>query len=169
MAYNGLTAWIQFQEEQKRQREEYAAAGMSPEAIDAICKYDEMVFKRDDAYKRHRTELPTTEQTKDFSASDDSCKWIYRNISALSHNDKLFAATRYGWIAEIDNDLLRESLAELTDEELEILTELAFDDDDIQVIARQYGQSRFQIYRKITKIKKVLEKAHILPSPNTLQ
>ena len=158
MAYNGLTAWIQFQEEQKRQREEYAAAGMSPEAIDAICKYDEMVFKRDDAYKRHRTELPTTEQTKDFSASDDSCKWIYHDIGKLSYRDHHMGLSRFSWLDDIEDERLYEALVSLTPKELEYLTARVFDKEPISEIARQNGQKSHQLYYIFNKIKKILEK-----------
>lgn len=136
MGYNHLVREMHFEEEWSKLRKQYEEAGMSQESIHEIFLYDREVFNSDRRYMEHTVEVKIEE------------RMTYMEQSVHRH--------RLAWIDEIANEKLADVIAQMTYEELDILTMLVFEGYKAKEIAELKGVSPQAISKKIKKLKKIL-------------
>ena len=142
-----------FAREQKEQREYFRSVGMTEEAIAEIEAFDKEEFLRTLAYKRNTQPLETLNA---FEKDDESNSPLYDKFSyeLTVTIDTYKPRTRYGWIDEIENPLLLNAIRELTQEQIEIITMLVFDEREQDEIAKILGINQSSVSRRIATIKK---------------
>ena len=148
--------YAKFRAEQKKQREFYLSVGMTEEAIDEIEKFDKQEFLRELAYKRNT--IPW-DLTTPFETDDESKNPLYeKNFYQLTVTiESELPQTRSGWIDQIDNPHLIEAIQKLSEEQIEIVTLLVFDECEQEEIAKILGINQSSVSRRITTIKKIFE------------
>lgn len=134
---------------------EYAAAGMTKEAIQKMYDYDRQQFN---------SERTFIERTQEFTApayessEEEASPLMLRYQDAITVTDTYHETkSRFAWIGEIENEQLLTALETLKTEDLEIITMYAYEGYDITEISKVYGVSRPTISIKIKRITKFLK------------
>ena len=145
--------YAKFRAEQKKQREYYLSLGMAEEAIAEIEKFDKEEFLRELAHKRNTI---AWDLTTPFEKDDESKNPLYeRNFYQLTVTiDTYKPQTRYGWIDEIENPLIYKAIQQLSDEQLELITLMAFDDLNQVEIALILGITKQAVNNRLARIQK---------------
>lgn len=156
MKWNNGKERAKFEREQKELREQYIAAGMTEEQIQAMYDFDLKVFNG----KRREAEHT---QALDFVAVEAEDKEL-ENPLYNKFSDKLsvtmnFAdASRYAWIDEIEDERLVKAIKALPQDYIEILTEIIVDRRTKSDIANERGVLKTAISNKICRIKNIFKK-----------
>ena len=144
-----------FEAHWEKLRIEYAAAGMTKEAIQKMYDYDRQQFN---------SERTFIERTQEFTApayessEEEASPLMLRYQDAITVTDTYHETkSRFAWIGEIENEQLLTALETLKTEDLEIITMYAYEGYDITEISKVYGVSRPTISIKIKRITKFLK------------
>lgn len=158
MKYNYAAEKKHFDENQRKQAEEYRKFGMSEEDIKAMYEFDLAEFNSNRRYISH-TE-PMQGGRFDDKESDESKSVLFEHfIDKLSVTQENSGnPSRYWWVEKINNPDLAKSLRLLPDEDKEILT-LYFIDGYVQSeISDKIGISQKGISKRLKHILKMLTK-----------
>ena len=156
MKWNNGKERAKFEREQKELREQYIAAGMTEEQIQAMYDFDLDVFNG----KRREAEHT---QTLDFAAVEAEDKELenplYKKFAdKLSVTMNLEDASCYAWIDEIEDERLVKAIKALPQDYIEILTEIIVDRRTKSDIANERGVLKTAISNKICRIKNIFKK-----------
>ena len=155
MSFNKGYELKKFEAHWEKLRIEYAAAGMTEDAIQKMYDYDRQQFNAERAHLERTQEL----STDTFECSEDENSPLmkrYREVTTVTdtyHETK----SRFTWIGEIEDERLLSALENLKDEDLEIITMYAYEGYDITEISKVYGVSRPTISIKIKRITNFLK------------
>lgn len=149
--------YAKFRAEQKKQREYYLSLGMAEEAIAEIEKFDKEDFLRELAYKRNT--IPW-DITTPFETDDETKNPLYeRNSYQLTVTiDSYKPVTRYSWIEELENPKTIEAVKQLTVEQIELITLIAFDGISEQEISTMLGITPDAVYKRLERIRKKFQR-----------
>ncbi len=155
MSFNKGYELKKFEAHWEKLRIEYAAAGMTEEAIQKMYDYDRQQFN---------SERTFIERTQEFTApayessEEEASPLMLRYQDAIAVTDTYHETkSRFAWIGEIENEQLLTALETLKTEDLEIITMYAYEGYDITEISKVYGVSRPTISIKIKRITKFLK------------
>ena len=161
MTWNNGYERKKFEARMKKQAEKYRSLGMSEEQIEIMRKFDLAQFNSDRRYAEHTQEMPTST----FEDGDEGQSPIYERfleIFSVSIED-YDTGSRYGWIERIENFNLYLGVRQLNQEQIELITLLAFDGLDRSAIAKRIGVSPSAITQRFSTIEKFLEKFLLRP------
>ena len=155
MSFNKGYELKKFEAHWEKLRIEYAAAGMTEDAIQKMYDYDRQQFN---------SERTFVERTQEFTApayessEEEASPLMLRYQDAITVTDTYHETkSRFAWIGEIENEQLLTALETLKTEDLEIITMYAYEGYDITEISKVYGVSRPTISIKIKRITKFLK------------
>lgn len=154
MEWNNGKERAKFERDHKKLREEYLALGMTEDQIHELYILDLEWFNRQRTEARHTQSLDIdTSEDDEIKKDSPLYKKFFRNIvSQKDFDDDL------EWTEQIDDKELYHALKTLTSDELQILTKYAISGLKVTDIASSKGVSHQAISKKISKIKKKLEK-----------
>ena len=156
MNWNNGKEWAKFLKEQEKLRKKYLAEGMTEEQIKALYEYD-----LEEYHLRRREALHTQKfdfEPFDSEASDEGQNPLYKIFEdKLTTEIDLTSLSRFSWIEEIEDEQLCRALKLLSDDYLEILTELLVDKLSQREIARKHKVKESAMSRKIGRIKKIIK------------
>lgn len=160
MAFNNGLERRKFEEEWKKLRMEYAAAGMDEAAIEEMYRFDLGVFNSDRRYGEHRQDTALQQFSDDGDFADESNSALLGKFmdSLAVMPQEVDDSRRYGWLDEIDSPELYAALCKLSSEDIELLTLYAFDGYGVTEIAVMQGVAQPTISKKLIRIKKFLKK-----------
>ena len=142
-----------FEEEQKRLRVAYMAAGMTEEQIQAMYEFDKQQLARDLAYRRRTQSLLPSSCGDDDEGDDGQSVLLEKFADALSVSDDGSAEhIRFWWIDEIDTPGLAKKLKALSDDDKELLTLYAFDGYNQADTAKRLGISQRAVSKRLQVI-----------------
>ena len=118
MSWNNAYMKNKFEQFEKKQASEYRKAGMSEEVINKMYLFDYDLFCRERTFVRH-TKSWFADDHFDEEINDDLCNNF---LNVFSVQMLLFESNRYGWIEQIENQIMYDVLVSLTNEQKEILT-----------------------------------------------
>ena len=155
MSFNKGYELKKFEAHWEKLRIEYAAAGMTEDAIQKMYEYDRQQFNTE------RTHLERTQElsTDTFECSEDeNSPLMKRYQDAISVTDHYHETkSRFGWIGEIENEHLLSALESLSDDDLELLTLYVYAGYNTVELSKVYGIAQQNISKRILKITKFLK------------
>lgn len=143
-----------FELEWEQLEKEYVAAGMEETAIHLMREFDWRWFCSRRVYDNHIQNFPNESISDKMESSSLLQKFAV--LSVTFDLDDLNG--RYNWIEAIEDKRLYQSLCSLTRANLELLTLIVIDGYTQTEIARIHGCSRNSIYKRMKKIKKILQR-----------
>lgn len=160
MGFNNAFERRKFENEWKKLRIEYAAAGMDAASVEEMYQFDLVAFNSDRRFEEHRQDMPIQEFEDDGDSADcDKSALLEKFIDRFSVPAKETDDTRrYGWLDEIDSPKLFDALNRLSPEDIELLTLYAFDGYTVIEIAEIKGITHQNVSRRIRCIKKSTKK-----------
>lgn len=154
MSWNNAYERKKFEARQKKQAEEYRALGMTEEQIKEMYEFDLEQFKSNRRYYSHtQSFIPD-----DFDESEDDDEKLsifdkFKDVLTTSIEDS-GNKSRYWWIEEIDNPNLVKKIKALPQDDIELITLLAFDGYSKTEIAKMLGCQPYHITRRLARIEK---------------
>ncbi len=135
-------------------RQQYENVGMSPDAIEELHDFDWDWFKSRRRYINHLVDLPDGITVEDFPQADAE-----RSVgdTPLRYGAICASADRYRWLDEIEDEKLLRKLAVLNRDDVELLTQLAFEERTQREVAQKTGRSAMSVSKQLHKIKKFLQ------------
>ncbi len=112
---------------------------MSPDAIEELHDFDWGWFKSRRRYISHLADLPEGVTVEDFPKADAE-----RSVgdTPLHYGTICTGADRYRWLDEIEDEKLLRKMAALNQDDVELLTQLAFEKRTQREIAQKIGALR---------------------------
>lgn len=154
MSWNDGYERRKFEARQKKQAEEYRALGMTEEQIQVMYEFDLEKYKSDRRYYSHtQSFIPD-----DFDEGEDDDEKLsifdkFKDVLTTSIEDS-GNKSRYWWIEEIDNPNLVKKIKALPQDDIELITLLAFDGYSKTEIAKMLGCQPYHITRRLARIEK---------------
>ena len=156
MSFNKGYELKKFEAPWEKLRIEYAAAGMTEEAIQKMYDYDRLQFN---------SERTFIERTQEFTApayessEEEASPLMLRYQDAITVTDTYHETkSRFAWIGEIENERLLSALENLSEDDLKLLTFYAYEGYTVTEISKVLGVSQPTISIKIKRITNFLKK-----------
>ena len=156
MSFNKGYELKKFEAHWEKLRIEYAAAGMTKEAIQKMYDYDRQQFN---------SERTFIERTQEFTApayessEEEASPLMLRYQDAITVTDSYHETkSRFAWIGEIENERLLSALENLSEDDLKLLTFYAYEGYTVTEISKVLGVSQPTISIKIKRITNFLKK-----------
>ena len=156
MSFNKGYELKKFEAHWEKLRIEYAAAGMTEEAIQKMYDYDRLQFN---------SERTFIERTQEFTApayessEEEASPLMLRYQDAITVTDTYHETkSRLAWIGEIENERLLSALENLSEDDLKLLTFYAYEGYTVTEISKVLGVSQPTISIKIKRITNFLKK-----------
>ena len=156
MSFNKGYELKKFEAHWEKLRIEYAAAGMTEEAIQKMYDYDRLQFN---------SERTFIERTQEFNApayessEEEASPLMLRYQDAITVTDTYHETkSRFAWIGEIENERLLSALENLSEDDLKLLTFYAYEGYTVTEISKVLGVSQPTISIKIKRITNFLKK-----------
>ena len=150
MSFNKGYELKKFEAHWEKLRIEYAAAGMTEDAIQKMYDYDRQQFN---------SERTFVERTQEFTApayessEEEASPLMLRYQEAITTKDTYHETkSRFGWIGEIEDERLLSALENLSDSDLELITLYAYEGYDTVEISKAFGKTKQNISKKIQRI-----------------
>ena len=156
MSFNKGYELKKFEAHWEKLRIEYAAAGMTEEAIQKMYDYDRQQFN---------SERTFIERTQEFTApayessEEEASPLMLRYQDAITVTDTYHETkSRFAWIGEIENERLLSALENLSEDDLKLLTFYAYEGYTVTEISKVLRVSQPTISIKIKRITNFLKK-----------
>ena len=155
MSFNKGLELKKFEAHWEKLRIEYAAAGMTEDAIQKMYDYDRQQFN---------SERTFIERTQEFTApayessEEEASPLMLRYQEAITTTDTYHETkSKFAWIGEIENERLLSALENLSEDDLKLLTFYAYEGYTVTEISKVLGVSQPTISIKIKRITKFLK------------
>ena len=156
MSFNKGYELKKFEAHWEKLRIEYAAAGMTEDAIQKMYDYDRQQFN---------SERTFIERTQEFTApayessEEEASPLMLRYQEAITTTDTYHETkSNFAWIGEIENERLLSALENLSEDDLKLLTLYAYEGYTVTEISKVLGVSQPTISIKIKRITNCLKK-----------
>ena len=156
MSFNKGYELKKFEAHWEKLRVEYAAAGMTEDAIQKMYDYDRQQFN---------SERTFIERTQEFTApayessEEEASPLMLRYQEAITTTDTYHETkSKFAWIGEIENERLLSALENLSEDDLKLLTLYAYEGYTVTEISKVLGVSQPTISIKIKRITNFLKK-----------
>ena len=135
---------------------EYAAAGMTEDAIQKMYDYDRQQFNAERAYQERTQDL----STDTFECSEDENSPLMKRYREVTTVTDTYHETKSGfaWIGEIENERLLSALENLSEDDLKLLTLYVYEGYNESGISKVFNVSQPAIHKRIMKIAIFLKK-----------
>ena len=156
MSFNKGYELKKFEAHWEKLRIEYAAAGMTEDAIQKMYDYDRQQFNAE------RTHLERTQElsTDTFECSEDENSPLMKQYREVTTVTDTYHETKSGfaWIGEIENERLLSALENLSEDDLKLLTLYVYEGYNESEISKVFNVSQPAIHKRIMKIAIFLKK-----------
>ena len=159
MSFNKGYELKKFEAHWEKLRVEYAAAGMTEDAIQKMYDYDRQQFN---------SERTFVERTQEFTApayessEEEAFPLMLRYQEAITTKDTYHETkSKFAWIGEIEDERLLSALENLSDSDLELITLYAYEGYDTVEISKAFGTTKQNISKKINRISKFIKNFQI--------
>ena len=156
MSFNKGYELKKFEAHWEKLRIEYAAAGMTEDAIQKMYDYDRQQFN---------SERTFVERTQEFTApayessEEEASPLMLRYQEVITTTDTYHETkSKFAWIGEIENERLLSALENLSEDDLKLLTFYAYEGYTVTEISKVLGVLQPTISIKIKRITNFLKK-----------
>ena len=150
MSFNKGYELKKFEAHWGKLRIEYAAAGMTEDAIQKMYDYDRQQFN---------SERTFIERTQEFTApayessEEEASPLMLRYQEAITTTDTYHETkSKFAWIGEIENERLLSALENLSEDDLKLLTLYAYEGYNESEFYKVFNVSQHAIHKRIMKI-----------------
>ena len=156
MSFNKGYELKKFEAHWEKLRIEYAAAGMTEDAIQKMYDYDRQQFNAERSHLERTQEL----STDTFECSEDENSPLMKRYREVTTVTDTYHETKSGfaWIGEIENERLLSALENLSEDDLKLVTLYAYEGYTVTEISKVLGVSQSTISIKIKRITNFLKK-----------
>ena len=156
MSFNKGYELKKFEAHWEKLRIEYAAAGMTEDAIQKMYDYDRQQFNAERAHLERTQEL----STDTFECSEDENSPLMKRYREVTTVTDTYHETKSGfaWIGEIENERLLSALENLSEDDLKLLTFYVYEGYNESEISKAFNVSQPAIHKRIMKIAIFLKK-----------
>lgn len=156
MSFNKGYELKKFEAHWEKLRIEYAAAGMTEDAIQKMYDYDRQQFNAERAHLERTQEL----STDTFECSEDENSPLMKRYREVTTVTDTYHETKSGfaWIGEIENERLLSALENLSEDDLKLLTLYVYEGYNESEISKVFNVSQPVIHKRIMKIAIFLKK-----------
>ena len=156
MSFNKGYELKKFEAHWEKLRIEYAAAGMTEEAIQKMYDYDRQQFNSERTFIERIQEFTAPAYE---SSEEEASPLMLRYQDAITVTDSYHETkSRFAWIGEIENERLLSALENLSEDDLKLLTFYAYEGYTVTEISKVLGVSQPTISIKIKRITNFLKK-----------
>ena len=156
MSFNKGYELKKFEAHWEKLRIEYAAAGMTEEAIQKMYDYDRQQFNSERTFIERMQEFTAPAYE---SSEEEASPLMLRYQDAITVTDTYHETkSRFAWIGEIENERLLSALENLSEDDLKLLTFYAYEGYTVTEISKVLGVSQPTISIKIKRITNFLKK-----------
>ena len=155
MSFNKGYELKKFEAHWEKLRIEYAAAGMTEDAIQKMYDYDRQQFN---------SERTFVERTQEFTApayessEEEASPLMLRYREAITTKDTYHETkSKFVWIGEIEDEHLLSALEKMSDEDLELLPLYIYEGYSTVELSKAYGIAHQNISKRIIKITNFLK------------
>ena len=150
MSFNKGYELKKFEAHWEKLRIEYAAAGMTEDAIQKMYDYDRQQFNSERTFVE-RTQECTAPAYE--SSEEGASPLMLRYQEAITTKDTYHETkSKFAWIGEIEDERLLSALENLSDSDLELITLYAYEGYDTVEISKAFGTTKQNISKKIQRI-----------------
>ena len=155
MGFNKGYELKKFEAHWAKLRVEYAAAGMTEDAIQQMYSYDRQTFNVERTYIERTQEL----SSDTFDCSEDENSPLMKRYQEVTTTVDSYHETKssFAWIGKIEDERLLSALENLSELDLKILTLHVYVGCTEIEIAKAVGGSKVAIHKRIEKITKFLK------------
>lgn len=158
MGYNHGLEEKKFKTRWKRLRKEYAAAGMSKEAIDAMEAFDRECLNGDRHYYEKKQSMDYR-KVGGMHEENTSRSYLRKFGDRLRVEEQITdPARRYSWIDELDDEELVKAVKELKESDLDLLTRIVFEGFQQTDVADERGVTKQTVHERWGLIQKKMKK-----------
>ena len=156
MSFNKGYELKKFEAHWKKLRIEYAAAGMTEDAIQKMYDYDRQQFNAERAHLERTQDL----STDTFECSEDENSPLMKRYLEVTTVTDTYHETKSGfaWIGKIEDERLLSALENLSEDDLKLLTLYIYEGYNESEISKVFNVSQPAIHKKIVKIAIYLKK-----------
>ena len=149
MSFNKGYELKKFEARWEKLRIEYAAAGMTEDAIQKMYDYDRQQFNAERAHLERTQEL----STDTFECSEDENSPLMKRYLEVTTVTDTYHETKSGfaWVSEIENERLLAALESLSELDLKILTLYVYAGYTESEIASALESKRITIHKRIER------------------
>lgn len=158
MSWNDGFERKKFEGKWERDIAKYRELGMTEEDIAVIRSIEEDEYRSERRYRMHTQSFSLSDFGGDEEEdTDDKSVLFQKFMESITVIEEYHDSSRLGWINEIEKNSLVVKLQGLSNEDLELITKIAFDGLTQQEIAEKLGISQQSISKKLKRIKKLLK------------
>lgn len=160
MGFNNGLERKKFEARWSRLRVEYAANGMEESMITEMYEFDLQEFNSNRRYAEHTQAISQQIFSDDGDeAGEDKSALLMKFLDTFTAGTcDTYQLEGKGWVDEIENERLWKGISQLSDSDKELLTLHIFHGYSITEIAQMQGVARPTVSKKLTRIKKFLQK-----------
>ena len=139
---------------------EYREAGMAPEAIEEMKKFDWDEFKQRRNWCLHETVFSEMGDIEEEPYDVDSTiprSRFSRKLSVIDTYADTPKSDRYQWLKEITSPALLKQILSLSESDLSLINAYMFEGYSQEEIAKILGVSQQSVAKKLSRIKKFLK------------
>ncbi len=156
MSWNDGYERKRFIQRMKEQAEEYRRYGMDEEAIKEMEEYDWELYRDERTHQMHNQSFSDSSLGADTAEEGENALFLkYENQLSVTQ-DILAEHSRYWWIEELDNPVLVAKIKQLSTDDIEMITQLAFENKTKKEISEFFNCSDVNIIKKFKRIKNFL-------------
>ena len=155
MSFNKGYELKKFEAHWEKLRIEYAAAGMTEDAIQKMYDYDRQQFNSERTCIERTQELSNSS----FECSEDETSPLMQKYMEATTIVDTYHETKssFAWIGEIEDGRLLTALEHLKKEDLEIITLYAYEGYSVVELSKVYRIAHQNISKRIARITKFLK------------
>lgn len=153
MGFNYAKERRKFEAEWRKRRQEYEQAGMDPDAVDALYRFDLDEFRSRRRYETWTQPMPDRYPTEDHVGTV-SLQKNYKRLSTTFDEADFFGEA--AWLDTIEDSTLLKRLRKLPQKDLELLQFIVLEGHTQEELAQKWHCSQSSISKRFLRIKKFL-------------
>ena len=157
MSWNDGLERKKFERRWSQEEKAYREAGMSEEQILSMREFEEEQYRSNRRYQMHTQPLIASDFGEDEGDEKEDKSCLFNKFQTeLTVTMEYRSDSRFGWIDEIENERLVIKLKQLPENDLELITMIAFDGLTQIEIAEKSNISHQSVSKKLKRLKKFL-------------
>ena len=140
---------------------EYKNAGMQDSDIQKMYEYDWEMFKKERVFCMHNQYMPDGIFNDDTYKDEGQNPLFEKFMEQLSVRDNYFSEESMEWTEQLENEVLRNALRKLSNEQLELIMKYYVQEKSVNEIAEEINLSYTAVANRLDRVRKTLRKSII--------